>query len=273
MALRMFLVAALLLAAGQAGACTYEAQPLADNVAAAKIAFIGSVRTVENGLVTFTIEKIIKGAKEGDSFDADLHPDKGNCGIPFKPGERWLYLGNDAPTGSLLLQDEFGRVQADNLAAAKKFAPGIADVGSDVQTGTSKVICVKAPGGPQGKSTAAGMAFRLDNGMSVTINADPDEFRCPTGLNSYSTAKGASANGASIIVCPHSGGNENLPCQSAQGTVTVSGSADPDILTGQIRTQEGEYHRTVVFLVKRLKDEAQCDIRAVRSGACTGNAP
>ncbi len=266
---RIFVIVALLLAVvGRAEACKYVARPVEGSVAASATAFVGSVRTVENGLVILNVEKAIRGAKDGDEFDTDLHPDKGDCGIVFKPGERWLYLGNDATSGSLLLQDEFGRLQADNLAAAKKLAPGIADDGSDVQSGTSTVMCMKNSGDQRESRTSAGIAIRLDNGVSATVKADPDEFNCPNEVHSY-TAGGKGE--ATIVVCPKSSGDQNLPCQSRPGTVTISGAPDGGSLTGQIRTEEGEYHQTFVFRVKRLKDEAQCDVRSARSGGCGPN--
>src|SRR4051812_43426208 len=105
-----------------AHACRYEARAFGEQLKDAQTVFIATVTTVENGLATFTIEKGIKGvsqaknSKETQTFDAEVLRD--SCGIRFSPGQRWLYLGNTQPSGSLLLMDEYGRSVPDNVALA-----------------------------------------------------------------------------------------------------------------------------------------------------------
>ena len=244
----------LLIGAPQAKACQFVAHSLEEGIAAAKIAFVGTVRTVENGEVTFSIEKIVKGAKEGNSFVTDLDPrSKGSCGIDFTAGQRWLYLGNDAPSGSLQLQDEMGRPNAENLKYIKDKVGDIGEYGGDVIGGTVKQSCAPWDG--------AAFAIALDNGVSASVYASLAalDSKDKNAVAAYTVDSKMQHGGGSILQCPkpRDGQAENLPCRSMEGIVSI-GFVTPDDMTGQIRTNDGEHHSVYVFHVKRLKDMALC---------------
>lgn len=69
---------------GAAEACRYQARPLADSVKDAQVAFIGTVRTVENGQATLVVEQVVRGVTAGQEVTAD---DEGSsCDIRFSAG-------------------------------------------------------------------------------------------------------------------------------------------------------------------------------------------
>ncbi|MEZ0225663.1 MAG: hypothetical protein ACAH83_13995 [Alphaproteobacteria bacterium] len=255
MFLRIFLVLGFFSAGmTQAGACSYVARTTEASVAAADKAFVGSIRTVENGLAIFHVEKGIKNVKDGAEFETEVHErSKGSCGIDFQAGQRWLYLGPDAPSGSLLLQDEEGRAIAENVARVKEKFGDIPAEGGDVLSGTLRDSCAPWDG--------AAFTIQLDNGVSASVYADLSALDAK-GKNSIVAyqANGKQEQGtASIIQCPKSTGDkaEDLPCRSQQGTVSI-GFLTPKDATGQIKTTEGEYHSLYVFHVKRLKEQLFC---------------
>lgn len=237
----------------QAQACSYEARPLPVNIKAAKIAFVGSVRTVENGLATFSIEKGIAGVKAGETYDVDMLRDKSSCSERFAAGQRWLFLGKDMPSGSLLLQDEEGRIMTDNLAAVRKEVGDISDDGAEVQHGTIAASCAPWDG--------AAFAITLDNGVSASVYVDLSELdhKDKNSVASYSANDKSERGDASITLCPapRKGKAENLPCQLQRGTISI-GNVTGEEVTGNIETKDGEYHSLHVFHVKRLKKRALC---------------
>ena len=255
MVLRIFLVLALLVAGVKgASACSFEAQPLKANIGAAKLAFVGTVRTVENGLVMFHIEKIVKGAATGDEFDTDMLTRKeDSCNVSFQPGQRWLYLGDTQPSGSLELQDEMGRPNQTALDAVKAEIGDVGTYSADIEGGTVRESCAPWDG--------RAFAIALDGGMSasVYVGLNTLDSKDKNTVASYKTDSKQQVGGASIVQCPKAdpGKPDNLPCQSRQGTISI-GFLTPDDMTGQILTSDGEYHSLAVFHVKRLKDKEIC---------------
>lgn len=255
MFMRILLVLVLLGAgAAQARACQYAARTIGEEVAAADKVFVGSVRTVENGLAIFSVEKGIKNIKDGQTLEVDVHErSKGSCGIDFQAGQRWLYLGPEAPDGSLLLQDDQGRVLAENVSLVKKKFGDVPAEGSEVLGGTIRQSCAPWDG--------AAFTIQLDNGVSASVYASLAALDAKA-VNSVVTyqANGKQESGsASIGQCPKLKGDkaEDLPCRSLEGTVSL-GIVTPEDATGQIKTSEGEYHSLYVFHVKRLKDLEIC---------------
>lgn len=84
----------------------------------AKTIFIGTVKVNEMGVAVFEVEKGIRNVKDGEEFSVEMN--NTGCGIQFKPGQVWLYLGEYENDGSLLLDDEFGRVIEPNAAHIKE---------------------------------------------------------------------------------------------------------------------------------------------------------
>ncbi|TAL27296.1 MAG: hypothetical protein EPN97_17605 [Alphaproteobacteria bacterium] len=255
MYLRIFLVIALLAAGARgAAACQYAAQSLDEALKAADTAFLGSITTVENGLAIFSVEKGVKNAKEGATVDVEVQArSKGSCGIDFQPGQRWLFLGPDLPSGSLLLQDEEGRAVAANVELVKQKIGDIPADGSQVLSGTIRDSCAPWDG--------AAFTIQLDNGVSASVYASLSalDAKDKNSVVAYQANGKQEQGSASIIQCPKTRGDkpEDLPCKSSQGTVGI-GFVTPDEVTGQIKTTEGEYHSLYVFHVKRLKDQALC---------------
>jgi hypothetical protein len=255
MYLRIFLVMILLTAGAKgAGACQYVAQSLDEALKAADTAFLGSITTVENGLAVFSVEKGVKNAKDGATVDVDVHArSKSSCGIDFQAGQRWLFLGPDLPSGSLLLQDEEGRAVAANVELVKQKIGDIPADGSQVLSGTIRNSCAPWDG--------AAFTVQLDNGVSASVYASLSalDAKDKNAVAAYQADGKSQQNSASIIQCPKARGDkpEDLPCKSLQGTVSI-GFVTPEDITGQIKTTEGEYHSLYVFHVKRLKDRALC---------------
>ncbi len=249
---RLLLVLAFcLLAAHPARACRYEPAPLADVAKVAKTIFIGTVSTVENGLATITAEKGIKGIKDGEKLDVVVL--NNSCAIRFEPGQRWLYLGNMEPSGSLLLMDEYGRTMDDNIALAKKTFGDFPADGGEVLHGTLERSCAPWDG--------AAVTITLDNGVSASVFVSPADLdkKDKNQVASYE-ANGKSERGAAAIVqCPQpkDGNAENLPCQSRQGAIYIGTVTDKGV-TGYIEINNGEYHSRYVFHVTRVSKQVFC---------------
>ena len=241
----------IFIAVNPARACRFEPAPLADTAKVVKTIFIGTVSTVENGLATITAEKGIKGIRDGEKLDVEVLSN--SCAIRFEPGQRWLYLGNMEPSGSLLLMDEYGRTNKDNVALVKKTFGDFPAEGSEVRQGTLERTCAPWDG--------AAFSIALDNGVSATVYASPGDLDKKDASNVVSyEANGKSQSGsASILRCPrrNDGQPENLPCQSLQGTVFIGDVTDKDV-TGYIETKDGEYHSRYVFHVMRVNKQVFC---------------
>lgn len=255
MYLRIFLVMILLgTGARNAAACQYVARSLDEAVKAADTAFLGSITTLENGLAIFSVEKGVKNAKDGEAVELETRDrSKGSCAINFQPGQRWLFLGPDAPSGSLLLQDDLGRSQKENIDLVKQKFGDIPADGSLVLGGAIRETCAPLDG--------AAFSIQLDNGVSASVYASLAalDAKAKNAVVAYQASDKQEQGAASIILCPKPGAEktENPPCRSMQGTVSI-GFVTPDDVTGQIKATEGEYHSLHVFHVKRLKDQAHC---------------
>jgi hypothetical protein len=245
------LVGCLLAFSGQAGACRYEARPLEESLAAAKTAFVGTVRTVENRLAVIVAEKAVRGIEPGQTIDVDIGRE--SCDIRFEPGQRWLFLGPGQPSGSLLLQDEYGRVVEENLkAVAAKLGDDLPRDGAEVLRGTLERSCAPWDG--------AAFTILLDNRLSASVYASPLTLdKQGTQIASYPADGKSERDHASIVQCPRprDGQAEDLPCRSAQGTIYI-GSADEKEVTGAIEVNEGEYHSRHVFRVKWIHKQVFC---------------
>lgn len=255
MYLRIFLVMILLGAgARDATACRYVARSLDEALKAADTAFLGSITTIENGLAIFSVEKGMKNAKDGEVVELETQDrSKSSCALNFQPGQRWLFLGPDSPSGSLLLQDEQGRSQKENIDLVKQKFGDIPADGSQVRGGTIRESCAPWDG--------AAFTIQLDNGVSASVYASLaalDEKE-KNAVVAYQASDKQEQGAASIILCPKPVAEkpENPPCRSMQGTVSI-GFVTPGDVTGQIKTTEGEYHSLHVFHVKRLGDQALC---------------
>lgn len=243
--------AGFMLAAGAAPAlaCKFEARPLAESVAAAKDGFIGTVDTVENGLAILHVQKSLHG-KDGDTLDVEISQE--SCAIRFQPGQRWLYLGPDHPSGSLLLRDENGVKMTANIAAVEKATGAALPADDRVITGTMERSCAPWDG--------TAYMVTLENGISATVysalaNA-PKENAPPV---TYPADGKAERDHGRIVTCPQAedGKPTDIPCAGQTGTITL-GLVTPDSAAGRIDIEYGEHHSRHVFRVKRVSKQVFC---------------
>ncbi|HTK84004.1 MAG TPA: hypothetical protein VL625_02865 [Patescibacteria group bacterium] len=242
---------ALLLLTAPALACEPVAVKWDMLAANAKTAFVGTVTTVENGKATFTIEKNFRKG-EGNSFDAEII--HSTCGIEFTPGQRWLYLGNDASSGSLMLMSEYGVVRKENVDLVKSTFGDFPADGSEIKQGTLERSCAPWDG--------AAFAIQLDNGVGAYVYASPSDLdkKGEGGVLTYQSDGKPEQGHGSIVQCPklREGQAENLPCRAAQGTIAI-GTVTPTDVTGYIEIADGpENHRRFVFHVKRVNKQVFC---------------
>lgn len=242
----LVLIAAFMALAAPAYACKVMARPFEVSLKEAEIAFVGTVRTVENRLAIIRAEKAVKGIEDGQEIDVEIG--EGSCAIRFQPGQRWFYLGAGVPSGSLLLRDEYGREIPENMELAHKTAGDIGD--GNIVSGTVSNAC--APyGGPA-------FSVALDNGISASVNA-PLPGNAGGEIASFPVGGETNRGRGSILRCPvlPEGEVEDLPCQSMAGTVFI-GSIDENTVSGQIETEEGEHHSRYVFKAVREKSAILC---------------
>lgn len=227
---------------GVAEACRYQPRPLAESLKQAKEAFIGTVRTVENGQATLVVEQVVRGVVEGQEVVADY--EGSSCDIRFTAGQRWLYLGSVHPSGSLLLQDENGNELQDNMkavTAALQVAP--AARGGMVIGGTLERSCAPWDG--------AAYMITLDNGIRVHVYDSITE-RDNMGTAVF-PADGKSERGhGQILDCA-----DNKACQPLTGTITM-GAVDSETARGRIDIKNGEHSIRHVFKVKRVQKQVFC---------------
>lgn len=243
--------AGLMLAAGVSPAlgCRYEARPLAESVAAAQDGFIGTVDTVENGLAILHVQKSLRD-KPGDTLEVEISQE--SCAIRFAPGQRWLYLGPDHPSGSLLLRDENGVEITANIAAAEKATGAALPADDRISAGTMERSCAPWDG--------TAYMVTLENGISATVysalanapkeNAPPVTFQAD--------GKAARDHGR-IVTCPQTddGKPTDIPCAAQTGTITF-GLVTQDSAAGRIDIEYGEHHSRHVFRVKRVSKQVFC---------------
>jgi hypothetical protein len=251
--MRIFLLTALVfLLAHPAQACRYEPRPLEDQLKAAPTVFIGTVTTVENRQATFSVEKGIKGIRDGETLDAEITAD--SCAIRFQPGQRWVYLGNSQPSGSLMLMDEYGRTNPDNIALAHKTFGDFPEDSSEVRHGEIAVSCAPWDG--------AAFTITLDNGVSASVYASLSGFdkKAQAAVAGYQADGKPERDHAAIVHCPQpkDGQAENLPCQPLQGAVYIGAVTDSEA-TGYLEIKySAENHARHVFRVKRVHKQVFC---------------
>lgn len=225
-----------------AEACRYQARPLADSVKDAQVAFIGTVRTVENGQATLVVEQVVRGVTAGQEVTADY--EGSSCDIRFSAGQRWLYLGSVHPSGSLLLQDENGNELQDNMKAVTA-ALGTAPAarGGMIVGGTLERSCAPWDG--------AAFMITLDNGITAHVYdsiAERDNM-----ATAVYPADGRPERGhGQILDCAN-----NKACQPRAGTITM-GAVDSETARGRIDIQDGEHSTRHVFRVKRVQKQVFC---------------
>lgn len=97
------LLVALATGVSSAQACKFrpDERPLQVRLADAPIVFEGRVISVDDELVTFRVDKAVRGHKGGVFMVAQGHS---SCELRFAIGERWLYAGSLVMNPSQLLK-------------------------------------------------------------------------------------------------------------------------------------------------------------------------
>jgi hypothetical protein len=238
----LFFVVLLAAFAGRAEACRYQSQPIEANLARAQQAFIGTVRTVENGLTILTVEQAIRGVKEGDTVEAEYGGS--SCDIRFTAGQRWFYLGSGHPSGSLLLQDENGNEIPENIeAVTTAMGAPVAGRGGMVIGGTLERSCAPWDG--------AAYMITLDNGITAHVY-DSIAQRDNTSTAVYQADGKPERGHGQILDCAN-----NKACQPLTGTITM-GAVDFEAARGRIDIKDGEHNIRHVFKVKRVHKQVFC---------------
>lgn len=249
----LVLALTLLISTSPARACRFEAVPLKDSVAKADKVFVGTVETVEVGLVIIKVENGIKNARAGEEVTTDLLQDRSSCAIRFQPGQRWLYLGPHQPDGSLLLQDEYGRDVAANIAAATAQFGAAALTGGERVEGTAADTCAPWDGSAFGVQLG-GLGVTAYVSRRTIIDA-----LSKGGVVTYPADNKGEAGHASIVQCSvrTSDGTAQAPCKALQGSVTFS-AVDAKGVTGNVDISDGEHNSLIVFKAKLQENRAIC---------------
>lgn len=236
------LLAVLLFAVSPSWACSFRPSTFELNLSRASTAFIGEMATNEMGLAIFNVQQPIAGVKAGDQFSVEMG--QSSCDIRFSPGQVWLYLGAGAPSGSLMLVNEYGVVQQDNAGFVKEKFGYDASRAPSVQSGKVAASCAPWDGGA--------FTVSLDNGISANVYQPlPAQVITPISF-AVGKDKGQMGNGT-IYICD----KERNNCAPHEGSIFL-GDMDADNVSGQIEISYGEYHSVHVFRAKRDKTQAIC---------------
>jgi len=235
-----------LLGVGPALACSVVPARFAQRAAAAKTIFVGTVRTVENGAAYFHVEKGIKGIADGATFDVDEM--RNTCGISFAAGQRWLYMGKTAASGSMMLVSETGIRMDDNIAAVTAhFGAAALAAKDDIVGGTVTASCAPWDG--------AAFDIRLEgSACAISVYA---RLGAKSAGKTYPLDGKMAAGHGSIICCPATGVS-GQPCPTLKGTLKI-GHVGPDAVTGMLETAtDPEHHSRTVFKLRRVHRNVAC---------------
>ncbi|MDE1153714.1 MAG: hypothetical protein PW788_14360 [Micavibrio sp.] len=242
------LLAALLLLAAPAQACRFIPQDPAVLAAAAKVAFIGTIRTDEVGLIFFHVEKGIKGVKDGDEFTVEMG--KSSCDIRFEVGQRWLYQGQMQMSGSRMLRDEYGRDMVDNMAYAAKTYGADALKGGERVDATLEPTCAPWDG--------AAFSLKLAGGTIATVydSLTKLEEKPATAVAVY-PLDGKPEHGKGTLYSGMCRDRGEIECRAQTGMLSI-GSFDSAGGTGMLDIQEGEHSSRIVFKFTRVNRKVIC---------------
>ncbi len=239
---RLMTLVFVLFAAGQAEACRYLPKTFDEYLAQSEKVFIGSVKTVENRLAVFEVEKGITGIKDGETFELEMGDT--SCDTRFEAGQIWLYMGASHSSGTRLLMDDHGRILDDSAKLVKERFSYDVTASPAIIGGTLQNTCAPWDG--------AAFRVTLDNGVSVTVYEGFKDF----DTTAYSYAINNSnerMGGGSIDICDSAGKN----CNRHTGRI-VFGAANADTAAGQVVIEYGEHTAKHVFRVKRSNDQQIC---------------
>lgn len=153
-----------------AQACKNQATPSAASIAAAPVAFVGTVLDVCGSRITFKVQKSIRGVKDGKTYE--VHKKETSCGIDFATGERWLFLGAETTSNSLLLSTDTGISQQSNINFVLR-ETGIQEAGRALPKETAIVERTKIPhccSSTGGAPVVTGISYFNEKEWIVWIN-------------------------------------------------------------------------------------------------------
>lgn len=252
----LFLTAAavalvLCTAPGTASACKFvpDQRPLAVQLEDVKLAFVGTVTSVEDGIVEFSIEKALVG-QSGKKHR--FKQDKSSCAIRFTAGERWLFAGEMQRSPSRLLQDSYGRDTEGLEDAQSLLVTAGVERSPILKGGTVTPSCAPWDGpaftfeGPHGRFPGWSVG-RVRGTVFAPIEKENG------GMQVFRTKEDGTpefaANSAGIEV-ERNGGWERVP-----GTVTAAWELDGDLV---LRVDTTPYFGVIAFRPVILKGRALC---------------
>jgi hypothetical protein len=97
-------LAAVCAASVEALACSpaVDNRSFSERLGAERLAFVGTVASVQGRKVTFDVGHVFAGSVQGNVTVEAAEPS--TCAIDFQVGQRWIYAGNDKTSPSVLLQ-------------------------------------------------------------------------------------------------------------------------------------------------------------------------
>ena len=248
--MRILFFLVLLLLPAPAHACAYEAVQFDVAVTAAEKSFIGTVVSVEGRLAKINVEKAIRGVAPPEVLEVEIG--EGSCAIRFQKGQRWFYLGDNQPSGSLLLRDDMGRDVAANIKIVNENMPGLLadEKVTRFLRGTIERTCAPWDGEAQ--------MITLNNGVTVTFYDSLSAVeKKKSGVPAIFPADQKPVLGhGQIMRCPRTadGKPTDMPCNGVEGTIFID-VVDKYQVRGSVKTVEGD---TFLFEVKRLEKQVSC---------------
>lgn len=252
--LRPLAVAALmtvvLLTASAAQACKFIPKTLTESIAAAPVAAIGQIETIENGLVILRVQQALKGVPEGKQT-LEFEMGQTSCHHRFEAGQRWLYMGTSYPAGSVLLEDEYARRMDENIDwAEKELAAAGYDVAAALRASIASAGIITNTCAPWDGAAAALTLEGTGVSAQIFINL-ADIGDTPRQY----TLDGKMQQGSGrIYVCNPA---DAKACPDAQGDIWLHRSATGDI-EGKLHIREGEHTRLLLFRVKQEHKRQFC---------------
>lgn len=227
----------------QAFACSFTPFDFSEQLARTQTAFIGPVVTDEMGLLTLRAEKGIKGIDDGVTVDVAMG--KSSCHLRMAPGQVWLFMGDTLPSGSRMLMDEYGRINAKNAQLVKEKFGYDVSTSPTVRGGLIEEIC----------SPVDGAAFRLtlDNGTIAYVYAPLEDIETDLRVHAVDHADHKRGGGVILNACDA----KKRHCKEHSGQVSL-GFVKGQEVSGQVVIFDGEHKSTHVFRVRRSAEKAVC---------------
>lgn|GEM_PF-6940194 len=247
----------VLTSTASASACRYQVQQSSEKIATATVAFIGTVISRSDSTsrrVTFKVQKAIRGVKDGQTYEADGHMT--SCHNEFSNYERWLYLGSDLPSDSLLLENNVGQPIQKNIDFVIR-ETGLKEAEESLSLkGYSESICVQDGG--------EGLRIVLENGIKAVMHTTLEKRVLKTQEMWEEQSKKTLEQQFSDPY-PNPGTDDTFQhcmqdegkCEAVEGTLYL-GDVTKTEISGRIVLKERAKYPSYTFRVKRALDGPAC---------------